>query len=148
MTFRSSTFSRDGGTMSLEMVIVVPIFVAFLMLLAGLGRIVDAQSQVDSAARDAVRAASIARSEGGAQSLGKEAAQQSLDGHHRCTNNVRDDTLVSGDWQPGGQITVTVHCVISLSDVGFIGFPGTKAFDGKATAPIDKYTFRGGGGSR
>jgi Flp pilus assembly protein TadG len=132
--------------MSLEMVLMTPIFVAFLMLLAGAGRIVDAQSQVDSAARDAVRAASIARSHDGAEKLAQSGATQSLSGAGWCQGGPQTNLAPSTRWEPGGQVSVTVTCSVDLGDLTFIGLPGTKTMTATSTAPIDKYTYRGGDG--
>jgi Flp pilus assembly protein TadG len=142
MTVQRKPSDRERGTMSLEMVIVTPLFVAFFMLLAGVGRIVDAQSQVDSAARDAVRAASIARSEDGAKDLAQTNATESLQGVGWCRGGpqVVVDTT---DWGPGGQVRVDVTCVVDLGDLTFIRLPGSKTMTAHATAPIDRYTYRG-----
>lgn len=131
--------------MSLEMVLVTPIFVAFLLLLAGAGRMVDAQSQMDGAARDAVRAASIARSPSSAQILADEAAAANLRGTSWCAGGPTVVTDVT-DWGPGGRVGVTITCDVDLGDLAFIGLPGTKRLSGHALAPIDTFTFRGGDG--
>ncbi|WP_245679666.1 TadE/TadG family type IV pilus assembly protein [Actinomadura hibisca] len=133
---------RDAGGMSLEMVLATPLFVAFLLLLAGAGRMVDAKSQMDGAARDAVRAASVARSAGGAEQMAQESAAATLKTSKWCSGGpaVATDT---GDWGPGGSVQVTVTCDVDLSDLAFIGLPGTKRLQGKALAPIDTYTYRG-----
>lgn len=134
---------RDRGSMSLEMVLVTPVFVGFLLFLAGAGRMVDAQSQVDGAARDAVRAASIARSSPSAQDLADEAAAAGLRGHDWCSGGPIVATDVS-DWGPGGRVEVTITCDVDLGDLSFIGLPGVKRLQGHALAPIDTFTFRGG----
>ncbi|MFC6931789.1 TadE/TadG family type IV pilus assembly protein [Actinomadura yumaensis] len=128
--------------MSLEMVLVTPVFIAFLLFLAGAGRMVDAQSQVDGAARDAVRAASVARSAGGADAMARETAAAGLKGHDWCSGGpvVNTDT---GAWGPGGRVRVTITCDVDLSDLAFIGLPGSKRLAGEAVAPIDAYTYRG-----
>ncbi|WP_245667404.1 TadE/TadG family type IV pilus assembly protein [Actinomadura macra] len=136
--------TRERGSMSLEMVLVTPLFVAFLLFLAGAGRMVDAQSQVDGAARDAVRAASIARSAPSAQDLAGEAARAGLQGHDWCSGGPTVVTDV-GDWGPGGRVEVTITCDVDLGDLSFIGLPGTKRLQGHALAPIDTFTFRGTG---
>lgn len=87
--------------MSLEMVLVTPIFVAFLLFLAGAGRMVDAKSQVDGAARDAARAASIARSAPSAQSLAADTAAAGMRGTEWCTGGPSVQTDVSA-WGPAG----------------------------------------------
>jgi Flp pilus assembly protein TadG len=128
--------------MSLEMVLVTPLFVAFLMLLAGAGRMVDAQSQVDGAARDAVRAASVGRSAGAAVRLAEDAASADLKDHDWCAGGPRVDTDVS-DWGPGGRVAVTISCDVDLGDLTFIGLPGSKTLQGRAVAPIDTFSYRG-----
>ncbi|MQY07342.1 TadE family protein [Actinomadura macrotermitis] len=133
---------RDDGSMSLEMVLVTPLFVIFLLFLAGVGRMVDAQSQVDGAARDAARAASLARSERDAVDMAEKAGDASLKGRNWCTGGpqVKADTY---NWRPGGTVKVKVFCDVDLSDMSFIGLPGTKELTGDALAPIDFYTYRG-----
>jgi Flp pilus assembly protein TadG len=129
----------DRGTMALELAIMTPVLVAFMMLMVGVGRIVNAQSQVDSAARDAVRDASIARSAGDAQIRATTAAQASLQNFNWCQGGPSTQTDTSA-WGPGGRVSVTVTCSADLGGLTLIGLPGTKQMTGKATAPLD--TFR------
>ncbi|GLZ03969.1 septum determining protein [Actinomadura sp. NBRC 104412] len=133
----------DRGSMSMEMALVTPLFVVFLMLLAGAGRLVDAQSQVDGAARDAVRSASIARSPEGAVRLAQQAADANLNGRDWCAGGpvVVTDT---SQWGPGGRVSVTISCDVDLGDLAFIGLPATKTLRGRALAPIDTFSYRGG----
>jgi Flp pilus assembly protein TadG len=128
--------------MALELVIMTPVLVAFMMLMVGVGRIVDAQSQVDSAARDAVRDASIARSAGEAQTRATTAAAASLQGHTWCQGGPSTQTD-TGAWAPGGLVSVTVTCDADLGGLSLIGLPGSKMMTGRATAPLD--TFRRAG---
>ncbi len=131
--------------MSLEMVLLTPIFLAFIVLLAGAGRMVDAKSEVDGAARDAVRAASIARSEPEAETMAAQAASQSLGGKSWCAGGPATSLDGATNWGPGGQVAVTVTCHVDLGDLGFFKmFPGSKTFTGRAIAPIDTFTYRGG----
>ncbi|TDD63907.1 pilus assembly protein [Actinomadura rubrisoli] len=130
--------------MSLEMVLVTPVFVAFLLFLAGAGRMVDAQGQVDGAARDGVRAASIARDAASAQDLADRAARANLQGHDWCSGGPTIATNVAA-WGPGGRVEVTITCDVDLGDLSFIGLPGTKRLEGRAVAPIDTFTWRGTG---
>ncbi|WP_240487058.1 TadE/TadG family type IV pilus assembly protein [Actinomadura flavalba] len=134
---------RDDGSMSLEMVLATPLFVMFLLLLAGAGRLVDARSQVDGAARDAARAASVARSAGGAQSMGRAAANANLGAKNWCSGGP--GVSIGGDFRAGGEVVVTITCDVDLGELGFVGFPGTKRIEGRAVAPVDEYTYRGGG---
>jgi Flp pilus assembly protein TadG len=125
--------------MALELAIMTPVLVAFMMLMVGVGRIVNAQSQVDSAARDAVRNASIARSAADAQGRAQTAAAESMKNFGWCQGGpaALADT---GSWAPGGLVSVTVTCDADLGGLTLIGLPGSKQMTGKATAPLD--TFR------
>jgi Flp pilus assembly protein TadG len=124
--------------MALELAIMTPVLVAFMMLMVGVGRIVNAQSQVDSAARDAVRNASIARSAADAQGRAQTAAADSMENFGWCQGpTAQTDT---GAWAPGGLVSVTVTCDADLGGLTLIGLPGSKQMTGKATAPLD--TFR------
>ncbi|WP_240489951.1 TadE/TadG family type IV pilus assembly protein [Actinomadura atramentaria] len=136
---------EDGerGSMSLEMVLVTPLLVAFLLVLAGAGRLVDAQSQVDGAARDAARAASVARSAGGADQMARAAAAADLRGRDWCAGGPSVEVDLNG-FRAGGRVAVTIVCSVDLADLAFVGFPGTKRLQGRALAPIDTYTYRGG----
>jgi len=142
---RARLLGRRGderGGMSLELVLLAPVFVMFLMLLAAAGRVVDARSQIEGAARDAARAASIARSAGDAEAYAARAAARSLADHHWCRGGPRvfADTA---QWGPGGRVTVTVTCTVDLGDLALVGLPGSRTFTGDAVAPIDTYTYRG-----
>jgi Flp pilus assembly protein TadG len=124
--------------MALELAIMTPVLVAFMMLMVGVGRIVNAQSQVDSAARDAVRDASVARSAGEAQSRADAAARASLEQYNWCQGGPTTQTDTSA-WAPGGQVSVTVTCDADLGGLALIGLPGSKQMTGRATAPLDTY---------
>ncbi|GLY76812.1 TadE family protein [Actinoallomurus iriomotensis] len=130
---------RDAGTMALELALLTPVLVAFMMVMVGLGRVVEAQSQVDGAARDAARAASLARSTAGANKAAADAAEQTLSGRKWC-RRLPGTTVDFSQWRQGGQVSVAVHCDIDLTGLSFIGFSPSRTMTGTATAPID--TFR------
>lgn len=132
----------DAGSMSLELAIVTPLLVGFMMLMVSLGRVVEAQSQVDGAARDAARAASVARDRFGAAEAARRAAHTTLgerDGGRKwCMSDptVRFDSART-DWSRGGQVTIVVSCTIDLSGLSLIAVAPTKTVTGSATAPLD-----------
>lgn len=127
---------RDNGTMALELALLTPLLVAFMLVMVGLGRVVEAQSQVDGAARDAARAASLSRTRPAARSAAVEAAVRTLAGKRRC-RTVPDTTVDFSEWRRGGQVSVAVHCQIDLSGLSLIGFHPSRTMSGTATAPID-----------
>src|SRR5487761_1907681 len=104
---------RDRGSMAVEFAILAPSFIVLVLLLVG-GRIVEAQGQVDGAARDAARAASVQVY--GNQVLGavQSAARSDLTpgGHDMCPGGM------TPHWTGGtaaGAVSVTVQCTIDLS---------------------------------
>ena len=127
---------RDAGTMALELALLTPLLVAFMMVMVGLGRVVEAQSQVDGAARDAARAASLGRTRHGADTAAKAAARQTLGGRKWCRRQPNTEVKFE-DWHPGGQVTAEVSCDIDLTGLSLIGFSPSRKMIGKATAPID-----------
>jgi Flp pilus assembly protein TadG len=128
---------RDGGTMSLELVLLTPLLVAFMMLMVGLGLVVEAQSQVDGAARDAARAASIGRTTADADTAAREAATATLNGRKQRCRGGPSTAVDFAEWRPGGQVTVTVSCDIDLAGLSLIHLAPSKTMTGTATAPID-----------
>jgi Flp pilus assembly protein TadG len=130
---------RDAGTMALELALLTPLLVAFMMVMVGLGRVVEAQSQVEGAARDAARAASLARTGPDARTAADSAAEQTLSGRKWCRRQPATEVDLR-EWRRGGQVSVKVSCEIDLSGLSLIGFSATRTMNGTATAPID--TFR------
>jgi Flp pilus assembly protein TadG len=124
--------------MTMELVIMTPVLLAFILLLVAMGRIVDAQSQIDGAARDAARAASIGRDETSARGLADQAAQTSLSG--TWCKGAPLATPDFSQWHAGGQVSVSVRCDIDLSGLSLIGIGPSKTMTGKFTVPLD--TFR------
>lgn len=129
----------DAGTMALELALLTPLLVAFMMVMVGLGRVVEAQSQVDGAARDAARAASLARNPSAAQAAATDAAAATLEGtaNKKWCENTPSAPVDFSEWRRGGQVSVTVHCSIDLTGLSLIGFIPSKSMTGTATAPID-----------
>jgi Flp pilus assembly protein TadG len=124
--------------MAIEIVILTPVFVAFILLIVAFGRAVDAQGTVDGAARDAARAASIARSSAAAAQAADDAAASDLANTtlFGCQTDVLDALV------PGAQIRVRVACKVMYDDLGLIGLSGAKPFTATVSAPVDTYTWR------
>ncbi len=134
----SAAHRSDDGTTSVELVLVAPVFLAALLLVVGLGRIVEAEGRVQGAARDAARAASLARSATLAADAGQRAAAVNLDerGVSCAAVEVAVDTA---DFRPGGQVRVSVTCTADLSGLGLAGLPGSKTLRAESAAPLEQY---------
>jgi Flp pilus assembly protein TadG len=134
----SAAQRTDQGTTSVELVLVAPVFLAALLLVVGLGRIVEAEGRVQGAARDAARAASLARSPALASGAAGQAASVNLAerGVSCAAFEVAVDTA---DFRPGGQVRVYVACTADLSGLGLSGLPGSKTLRAQAAAPLEQY---------
>ena len=134
----------ERGSAVIEAVIGVPAFMLFVALIIFAGRVAIAHQGVQSAAADAARSASIARTQGAAQTAGDSAAASSLANQHlNCTaSTVSVD--ITGFASPVGipaTINATVTCHVNLSDL-LPGVPGTKAITATMSSPLDSYRER------
>jgi Flp pilus assembly protein TadG len=130
--------SDDAGFGALELVIVTPVLLVMLLLVVGFGRLTHGRQLVQQAAAAAARAATLDSDPGQAGTDAEQAAHDTLTqaGVSCRTFNASVDT---GDFRPGGQVTVTVTCTTSLSDLGLVGFPGAKTLTASATSPLEQY---------
>lgn len=126
---------RSRGSMSIEIVLLTPVLMAFTLLIVAGGRFIAVQGQIDAAARDAARAASVQRD-------GSSAGQAALDtwaatrpDTATCATPAVDD----GGFRPGGSVTVRVSCQVSYAGLGLIGLPGSADVTSSGVAPIDLY---------
>lgn len=131
--------SDDRGSIAIEVVLIAPILIALLLLVAGLGRMAHTRGQVDGAAADAARTASLERDPEAARAAGEQAARAYL-GPDACrTLDVRVDTAA---FHPGGAVTAVIRCTASLAGLGLSGLPGSRDFTATAVAPLDTYVQR------
>jgi Flp pilus assembly protein TadG len=136
MTQIASNPHPDRGSVAVEVVLVAPLLIVLLVLVAGLGRIAHARGEVDGAAADAARSASLQRTPDAAQRAGEEAARAYL-GPRACRQ--LDVTIDTARLQPGGDVAARVQCEASLAGLGVSGLPGSRSFTATAVAPIDTY---------
>jgi Flp pilus assembly protein TadG len=141
---------NDRGSMAVEFVVAAPALVFLLLLVAAGGQWLSATGDVGSAARDAVRGASVARTFTDAQANAQTAAQSDLGarcGGGGATTRVQlfsDGAPVGpGNFAVAQQVQVSVSCVASLSVFHIIGFPDSQTFADSATAPLDPFEDRG-----
>jgi Flp pilus assembly protein TadG len=128
----------ERGTAAIEMVLIAPVLMVVLLFVVGLGRMAHARQQIESVAADSARAASLERNASQSAAAARIAAEQSLgDAGVSCTSLRVDVDL--GSYQPGGQVRVTVSCVVKLGDVALAGFPGSRVFTATSTVPIETY---------
>jgi len=130
--------------MTVEMVIAAPAFLLLLLLVAGAGNWVSATGQVGAAARDAARAASLARDLGDANSSAVSAADFDLG--NLCTGGaptVNVSFPPTEDFTTATAVQVTVRCSVDLRVFSIVGLSTNTPFSSQATAPLDPFVSRG-----
>jgi Flp pilus assembly protein TadG len=149
MTYLRRWIRRDRGSMAVEFVIAVPAVVFLLVLVSAGGQWLDLTGQFGSAARDAVRAASLARTFADAQADAQAAAAADLTGV--CVGGPLQvtvqliqggGTVGAGDFATAQDITVTLSCPASLKAFHLIGLEPTQTFGDTAAAPLDPFEDR------
>jgi Flp pilus assembly protein TadG len=134
--------------MSVELVVIAPALVLLLLLVGAGGRWVESHGAIDGAARDAARAASIARTPGDAVVLAQQAADADLASSGWCdvgSANVAVTGFPAGvtNVPEGTSVTVTVTCNVNMSPFTLLGFSAASPVSGSAVAPLDPFMCRG-----
>ena len=140
---RSSLDRRsERGSVSVEVAVIAPAFVFLMLLVVFAGKVSEADGNVERAAAEGARAASLRQHPGNAATDARSTVEANL-----ATAGVSCSSLEAivdtSDFEPGGTVTVTVECTASMADVTLLGVPGTRTFTATATEVID--TYRGDG---
>ncbi|MPY30114.1 pilus assembly protein [Streptomyces adustus] len=146
MALWAGRLRSDEGSAAIEAAIVLPVLIMFLCMAIAGGRIVTSGAKIDSAAEDAAREASIHRTAAAAQSAAQAAAAESLDDQGIKCSSTNVSVNTGGLSVPVGQVgtvTVTVTCVVNLSDLLLPGVPGAKTLTSTATSVVDQFRQRG-----
>ena len=128
----------DRGSASVELVLLTPVFVILLLLVVAAGRMAVARNQVDEAARDAAREASVWRSPVDARDRGAAKALADLAGGHVGCRNPRvviDTTRL----RPGGEVVADVGCSVLLSDLVGLHIGPSRQMQATAVAVVDSF---------
>lgn len=133
----------ERGSATIEAAIGVPAFMLFVGLIIFGGRTATTHEAVQSAAADAARTASIARTSAEAQAASAQAARESLRSQQIQCRSITVDVSSAGFNTPVGEpaaVEVTVSCRLDLSDLSVPGVPGSRVIRAQMSSPID--TFR------
>lgn len=128
----------ERGSAAVELVLLTPALVVFLLFIVFVGRLAGARGDIEAAARDAARAASIARGPDSARADGADAARRRLEeGGVECRS--LDVSVAADDFRPGGSVTAALTCTLDLSELTLLGVPGTKAVSARFRETVDAY---------
>jgi Flp pilus assembly protein TadG len=132
---------QDRGSASVELAgFVLPAMLVAIVIVAAAFTLSISRLDLQTASAAAARAASLQRSPAAAVTAAWQAAEADLAGRRVTCANLRVDTDTSR-WWPGGSVTVTVACTVSLASLARVsGIPGSVTATSASTAPID--TFR------
>ena len=125
----------DRGSMSAEIVLVAPLLVLLVLLVLAMGRVALLQGDVDAAARDAARAASVERTPGAAGAAAQTALDAVATPDYECA-----PAALGGSFVAGGQVEVTVRCTVPMSTLTGLGLGTSITLDSTGAAPLE--TFR------
>ncbi|MGH3369190.1 MAG: TadE family protein [Nocardioidaceae bacterium] len=131
---------NERGAASVELALVTPVLVLLMLFAVAGGRLASSRAGVDAAARDAARAASIARTATAAERDGLAAAEATLaDGRLSCRQ--LDVTIDTVDFRAGGTVAAGVTCEVDLADLTGLGLPARRTVSSRFVEPVD--LFRG-----
>lgn len=146
------------GSVSIEVAVLAPAFVAMMVLGGVAGRTAVASAALEAAAHDAARAASISRDASTARAAAREAARQQLDWRGvACTSapqvtfrgsvGGRSTTFNQAFGSAIGQeasVTVEVACTVSYADIRLpaLRMPNGQRITASFTSPLDRYRSR------
>jgi Flp pilus assembly protein TadG len=125
------TRRAERGSLTVEFVLLAPLLIVLMLFLVLAGRVVEAHGQVDGAARDAARAASLARSPQQAVADARAAVDADINGW--C-----QDVNLNGFTPGSTAVTVSLNCSLDLTFLGV----GHVTISGFAVAPLDQFVAR------
>jgi Flp pilus assembly protein TadG len=132
----------EAGFSGIEALLLMPLIILFVDFVFFCGRAGLARQDVYGAARDAARAASVARAPD-ASAAAAQAADVSLSTQQAACANPSVQTDMSR-FSRGGVVTVVVTCHIAVSDLDLLGAPGSTTLQSTYTEAVDPLTAAGG----
>ena len=128
----------EAGAVATELVLLTPLLIVLLLFVVALGRLAGARINVDGAAAQAARAASIATTPAGAAAAAQQTAVAALGSDHVTCATLKVATNTAR-FAPGGSVTVTVTCAVALSDLTGLRLPASEQVASSATSVVDTY---------
>ena len=135
----------ERGSVSVELALLAPALLLLLSFAVLAGRTQIADNAVEEAARAGAREASLARDATSATALARAQAERSLATQNlRCRTTAVDIDTAGFQAPPGqpGDVTVSISCTVSMSDLLAPGLPGSVTVRASFTSPVDAYRER------
>jgi Flp pilus assembly protein TadG len=131
---------RESGMSTLEVVLLAPLVIGFVMFLVCFGVLVDAHGTVQGAARDAARMGSLQRDDATANTSAYAAAAADLgntcSGPFEVQQVDPNTKAVSNAFAAGELYTIKVTCTVTLAGLDWFSV-GSQTIISYSTAPLD-----------
>ncbi|MFF0190054.1 TadE/TadG family type IV pilus assembly protein [Streptomyces sp. NPDC005244] len=124
----------DRGLSTIEVVILAPVMILFILVLVAFGQLVDGSGALDGAARDAARAGSIQKDHGTAMAEARKAAEADLG--DICSGPVTV-TQTSAGFEPDTLFSVEVSC--EVRGLAMIGLDVPTTLKSTFSSPLDPF---------
>jgi Flp pilus assembly protein TadG len=128
----------DRGSIAVEVAVIAPAFIFLMLLVVFAGKVAEADGNVERAAADGARAASLRQYPGDAVADAEEAVQANLVAAGVPCADL-STTVDTSNFRAGGSVAVTVRCEASMADVTLLGVPGQRTFSARSVEVIDTY---------
>ncbi|MFF9484901.1 TadE/TadG family type IV pilus assembly protein [Streptomyces sp. NPDC014676] len=124
----------DRGLSTVEVVILAPVMIMFILVLVAFGQLVDGRGALDGAARDAARAGSIQKDHGTAMAQARAVAEANL--ADVCSGPV-SVVQTSQGFEPDTIFTVEVSC--EVRGLAMLGLDIPTTLSASFSSPLDPY---------
>ncbi|MGW1713682.1 TadE family protein [Streptomyces sp. NPDC002156] len=129
----------DRGLSTIEVVILAPVMIMFILVLVAFGQLVDGRGAIDGAARDAARSGSLQWEEGLAMAEARAAAEADLT--DICDGPVTV-TKTSAGFADADLFSVDVSC--EVRGLAMLGLDIPTRLTGSFTSPLDPFKRKAG----
>ncbi|MER8224087.1 TadE/TadG family type IV pilus assembly protein [Streptomyces sp. NPDC094143] len=126
--------SGDSGLSTVEVVILAPVMILFILVLVAFGQLVEGRGALDGAARDAARAGSIQKNHALAMAEAKKAAEADL--ADVCSGPV-SVVQTSQGFEPDTIFTVEVSC--QVRGLAMLGLDVPTRLTASFSSPLDPF---------
>ena len=133
-----SRWRSERGSISVEIAVIAPAFVFLMLLVVYAGKVSEADGNVERAAAEGARAASLRQNPAAAIDDARAVVEANLAAAGVPCSQL-DTSVDTSGFEPAGTVTITVRCDASMADVTLLGVPGTRSFTATSTEVIDTY---------
>jgi Flp pilus assembly protein TadG len=120
---------------TIEVVVLAPVIILFVLILVAFGQLVDGRGAVDGAARDAARAGSLQRTGTAAIGQATTAARNDLRG--TCARPAAVTAVGDTRFLSDTLYTIQVTCVVR--GLRFLGLPVAESVTSTSASPLDPF---------